>query len=548
MSLDTCLLDQPLIRYRRRSDRAEVRATLPALLAALQADEVGDFIALRPHQRHPWHAFLAQLAAIALHRAGRALAQATADTWRADLLALTPSHPGLEPWCLVSAPGQPALLQAAEPSGDITGWANEFHSPDSLDMLITSKNHDLKGQRMVRAEIDDWLFALVSLQTQDGYPGRGNFGISRMNGGSASRCGLGTVPPGGWGRRWARDVAVLLTEREKVASSYNLAHENGLALVWLLPWDGKTRIAFSALDPYYIELCRRVRLIEDGNNMLCAVATTSDGRRIEAETLNGCTGDPWMPVNRESKEPKSLTITGQGFDYKRAVELAFGTQFLRPITSQVLAEDGNSGVSWLAQGVARGQSKTEGYHERRIPVSRRMVGMMRSGQTDQLAKLARERIEAIEAVRNVLWGALCTLLDNAKERKDKPQAGIAERANRFAKPFEADADARFFADLALEIEASTPDESQQVRAAWLLDLEARAEAILRAAFSAGPRSAQRRYQAQAAALGRFQGGLRGKKSPLPELARLHAERRASAKTQGDALPSLLPEESNHEHA
>ena len=266
-----------------------------------------------------------------------------------------------------------------------------------------------------------------------------------------------------------------------------------------------------------------MRLIEDGNNMLCAVATTSDGRRIEAETLNGCTGDPWMPVNRESKEPKSLTITGQGFDYKRAVELAFGTQFLRPITSQVLAEDGNSGVSWLAQGVAR-------------------------GQTDQLAKLARERIEAIEAVRNVLWGALCTLLDNAKERKDKPQAGIAERANRFAKPFEADADARFFADLALEIEASTPDESQQVRAAWLLDLEARAEAILRAAFSAGPRSAQRRYQAQAAALGRFQGGLRGKKSPLPELARLHAERRASAKTQGDALPSLLPEESNHEHA
>ena len=38
MSLDTCLLDQPIIRYRRRSDRAVVRAALPALLAAqLQA-------------------------------------------------------------------------------------------------------------------------------------------------------------------------------------------------------------------------------------------------------------------------------------------------------------------------------------------------------------------------------------------------------------------------------------------------------------------------------------------------------------------------------
>lgn len=543
MSLDTCLLDQPIIRYRRRSDRAEVRATLPALLAALQADEVGDFIALRPHQRHPWHAFLAQLAAIALYRAGRPLAQATADTWRADLLALTPDHPGLEPWCLVSAPGQPALLQAAEPSGNVSDWKNQLYSPDELDMLVTSKNHDLKGTRMRRVEPDDWLFALLSLQTQEGFLGAGNYGISRMNGGFASRPAFGAVPPGGWGRRWVRDVAALLQARAGLVDRFNLAEAGGLALVWLVPWDRVQSLNFESLDPFYIEICRRVRLEETDGHWVARVIG-SKAARITSDTLNGQTGDAWTPLDKV--KAKALTITGDGFGYKLAAELAFGQKFEPAPASVLRADDGQQGLVLLAQGVTRGQGKTEGYHERRIPVSRRMVGMMRSGQTDQLAKLARERIEAIGAVRKVLWGALCALLHNAQE--GKAPDGIAERANRIAKPFEADADARFFADLALEIEASTPDESQQVRAAWLLDLEARAEAILRTTFTAGPRSAQRRYHAQAAALGRFQGGLRGKNSPLPELARLHAERRASAKTQGDALPSLLPEESNHEYS
>ena len=312
-----------------------------------------------------------------------------------------------------------------------------------------------------------------------------------------------------------------------------------------MSWDGVHSLNFESLDPFYIEVCRRVRL-EEADGHWVARVIGSKAARITSDTLNGQTGDAWTPLDKV--EAKALAVPAGGFGYKLATELAFGQKYEPAPASLLRADDGHQDVVLLAQGVTRGKGKTEGYHERRIPVSRRMVGMMRSGQTDQLAKLARERIEAIDAVGEVLWGALCALLQNAQKGKAKTPVGITERANRFAKLFEADADARFFADLALEIEASTPDESQQVRAAWLLDLEARAEAILRAAFSAGPRSAQRRYQAQAAALGRFQGGLRGNKSSLPELARLHAERRASAKTQGDALPSLLPEESNHEHA
>jgi CRISPR system Cascade subunit CasA len=59
------LLDREILRYRNVHGET-VTANLPQLLVALGADQVRDFPALRPHQRHPWHAFLVQLAAIAI--------------------------------------------------------------------------------------------------------------------------------------------------------------------------------------------------------------------------------------------------------------------------------------------------------------------------------------------------------------------------------------------------------------------------------------------------------------------------------------------------
>ena len=79
--LQFSLLEESLIRYRRASDGATVCASLPQLLAALGTDEVRDYPALRPHQRHPWHAFLVQLAAIAMHRAQRTAIFETAEEW-----------------------------------------------------------------------------------------------------------------------------------------------------------------------------------------------------------------------------------------------------------------------------------------------------------------------------------------------------------------------------------------------------------------------------------------------------------------------------------
>ena len=136
------LLRDPLIRI--ETTTGIERLSLPGVFAALVADRVESFPALRAHQTPAWHMFLAQLGAIAMHRAGLAEPPADADVWREIIQALTTSEfPGDEPWQLVVAdPTRPAFMQPPVPeSANFTDVAT---TPDALDMLATSKNHDVK--------------------------------------------------------------------------------------------------------------------------------------------------------------------------------------------------------------------------------------------------------------------------------------------------------------------------------------------------------------------------------------------------------------------
>lgn len=536
------LLDEPLLHYRRTDTGERIATTLPELFVAMARDHVRDYPALRPHQRHPWHAFLVQLAAIALHRAERTEPFATASEWRAALLALTADDSDGAAWCLVSPVNRPAFMQAPEPSGCIDDW-DVAETADELDMLITSKNHDLKSARMRQGALEDWVFALISLQTQDGYPGRKNFGIARMNSGSGSRCGVGIVPNGAWGNRWKRDLSILQSTRESVTNAFEFQKTNPISLVWLLPWDGKKSLSFSALDPWFIEICRRIKLVNDGS--ISAYKKGSDVRRIAADQLKGVTGDPWIPLVRE--EGKALTITGyepknsnaQGFNYEKASDLLFGGKLEKPAAQTWLPTDDVQDVYLIARAVARGQSKTAGYHERRIPVSRTVRKAFLAQNTDQLAKLANDRIAAISEVQKMLRTALAVLFGNgAKDEsgKDKDaRDAVNDRASLFAQPFEVQCDAHFFPELIEEIEASDRD---AVRDQWLRTLAQRAESVLQSAFTAGPRSGQLRYRAQSAALERLRSMMHGNK--LPALA--HALKSKKQTT------STSPDEEIHDHA
>lgn len=291
------LLDEALVRWRCVARTDLHRSSLPDLFTAMARNEVRDFPALRPHQRHPWHAFLVQLAAIALHRGGQTQPWSDAADWHAALLALTPDDADGAAWCLVAPPERPALLQVPVPGERVADWRNLLHAADELDMLVTSKNHDLKVARLRLAEADDWLFALISLQTQEGFLGAGNYGISRMNGGFASRPGVGVAPIGHWGARWAADVRTLLAQRADIAEQQGLADEGGHALLWLLPWSGADSLAMQGLDPLYIEICRRVRLADVGGAKHNQSAQ-SEPKRHQAPPATPCRGR-WRSLSKD---------------------------------------------------------------------------------------------------------------------------------------------------------------------------------------------------------------------------------------------------------
>ncbi len=519
------LLDEALIRWRSIEDGSLHHSSLPQLLAAMANLQVYDFPALRPHQRHPWHAFLVQLGAIALHHAGQSEPWQQADAWRAALLALTPDDPDGAAWCLVTPADRPALLQAPIKKG-IQDWEENVLTPDRLDMLVTSKNHDIKRMRMKSNAVDDWLYALVSLQTQAGSNSGSYKGISRMNSGAGSRPCVGISRNKKWSQRWRDDILILLKNRSSIATDCYLKLENGLSLLWLLPWDEDHSISFNSLDPFYIEICRRIRLEIRGEYVLARTTTNSMSRIQENDLRKGRTGDPWTPVDKAGA--KIMAVPKNGFDYRLIAKLVIYDDIYQPSITQSLEPwHGDDNLTLICQGIAPdGNSKTSGYHERRVPIPSRMRRLLISDHRPIIAHVAKRRIDTISTMKANLIYSLITLLINGDQKKDgnknKKEKKLAER---FTHDFEKKEDSRFFADLQQEIDAEET-QREEVYLQWLLALAARAEQVLRHAFIAGPRSNMQRYKAQSAALSRFDAGLRSSKS-FPELANHFARQRAS---------------------
>ena len=245
------LLVDPLIRVRRLGGAIDT-LSLPELYASLAVDGVAVFPALRPHQRHAWHAFLAQLAVIAMHRGDATEFPETASEWRTLLRALTRAFAHDQPWHLVGGePAQPAFMQCPAPRG-LEPYRTLKATPDDLDLLITSKNHEQKRSIAVRSATDDWIFALIDVQTMSGFSGPGNYGVARMNGGLSSRPCLGFAPAGrGPGAHLVHDVRRMLAGRGALVERHAFAPDSGLALLWLHPWDGTDAVSLRMLDPLF---------------------------------------------------------------------------------------------------------------------------------------------------------------------------------------------------------------------------------------------------------------------------------------------------------
>lgn len=493
------LLEEPLLGVTLAEGRRGYK-TLPDVLHLLGTDEIEGFTALQAHQQHSWHAFLVQLAAIALQRAGEAKPRQRAESWRELLLALTRRRH--EPWTLmVPDLSQPAFMQSPVPEGDLDGFKATIERTDELDVLVTSKNFDVKAARASRARPEHWVYALVSLQTMQGYSGPKNYGIARMNGGAGSRPGLGLSPGHALGARFKRDIEALLAARDTIAKDREYPRRNGIALLWLEPWDGTTPLDLQALDPYFIEICRRVRLAETEGRLL-ARANPTDTSRVEAGASRGNTGDPWTPIHKI--EGKAFTASDQGFAY-RMLQRLMGDDYVPGVTQE--PQRGEQDLVLVASVLARGMGKTGGYHERRVPVPAAATRWLRApDRRAALAERARERVQLVADVqRLVLKPAVLVLLQGAPDKLNFKD----ERADSWLAAHDVDVDAVFFERLWADLERP-PEEARRGWAKLVLDL---ARERLRAAMESAPMPSMRRYRAMADAERVFEGAAR-KRVPI----------------------------------
>jgi len=483
---------------------------LPELLVALANDQVVDFPRLRPHQAAAWHVLLVQLATLALLAAGKERCD-SADGWRTLLRALTPGFDRDEPWCLVVDDWtRPAFLQPpCARESERADFKREYASADALDVLMTSKNHDQKAERMVAAVAEEWLFALVTLQTTEGFLGAGNYGIARMNGGFASRpvmrCSSAALGVGG---QIFRDVAVLLAcqnELRKTAQALGLGQANPVhQLLWLLPWNGADSLRLEHFHPLAIEVCRRVRLVGT-DSTLVARSASSKVARVSAKDAKGVLGDPWTPV--DLKNLKAFTVTHEGFSYRRMVGLLDDTKYKRPLLAKPTRSERASGASLVihASALARGQGKTEGLHSRRIELPPRTTARF-ALDNQAFTKRSTGFVElAAAASGKALRPALIQLVQG-KDEPDWKKPSNGALVDPWTNRFDACIDRDFFAVLSQTFEQELCE--QDAEAVWSRHLAVSARQVFELAANAAPCGDQRRVLAVARADNMLHNSLR----------------------------------------
>ncbi len=476
------LLTDPLIRV-RIPGKTDTRMNLPGILAHLHQEEIDSFIGLQAHQTHAWHAFLVQLAAITLTGNIKAFDRSCECSWRNALLELTEGIEGA--WCLINDNLQtPAFMQPPVPEKTLKDFDLAYETPDELDILITSKNHDIKQRRLGQPDLDHWIFALISLQTMQGFLGAGNYGIFRMNGGFGNRPCVNFSPTYAFKDRFQRDLSILIANKAKTMDQYGF-NPSIPPLLWTIPWDGNVPLEFSSLDPFCIEVCRRIRLsLQEGKPAVYFKPTKA--ARIQSIDLNGLTADPWTPIQKNLKEPKSLTLNNsKGFEYNIVAEILLTGNYHLELCSKIHHDDQNDLICNLS-ALVRGQGKTDGYHERNIHIPKKNIPSFLDPEKNQkLTQLSKARIENVNSMSNALKSSLMAFFNTLS----KSQLG-RKISNELLK-FETIVDSKFFEYLFEHLDLdSTLAQSQ-----WMDFLKLSAHSILKQTIEQNSRHSISYYKA-----------------------------------------------------
>ena len=521
-----------LIEYETETQGVK-RSHLPDIFTSIAHDDIITFPLLRPHQRQAWHAFLVQLGAIAMHRAGETEMPSDWMSWSQMISDLTPNYRNYEPWeCVVDDFTMPAFMQPPVANSDHRkDYKNVTYTPDGIDILVTSKNHDIKMAVAKGADINDWIFALVTQQTMNGFSGGGNYGIARMNGGLGNRHSFSLAPNAIKASTHVMRDIYAIHEMLPLTIMGHRMHLAGHPLLWTLPWSGEEHemLEPNELHPLFVEVCRRIRLQHNRNRGVHSLRASSKAPRINAKSLAGIIGDPWSLVMHQEKKDsppvgKSVTMTPSSFGYKQIVSYLSDDIYEGPVLLQPTIDELEEPETMMLvfRTLVRGQGKTEGYHERHIPVYPKLQRVLARIDVDQagvFGAISRERVEIIAKLQRILSHAIQMFVARGE------QANINAQLRAISRPWlqrlDHLIDLNFFEDLQKEFEAPA-DERVAIRNGWLLNNTDRsgiinqARAILKEAQQTISCPQIHYYKGMAASDGVFEGRIHGENG-FPEL-------------------------------
>ena len=170
-----------------------------------------------------------------------------------------------------------------------------------------------------------------------------------------------------------------------------------------------------------------------------------------AKHWKGAVGDPWAPVHLT--ENKGFTLAGRNFDYSTLVEILFSGNWKMPLLAQPAAfESSHETMVLVAEALSRGNSKTEGFKSRILPIGGKIARTLSVGpKRKELHELACKQMEEIARFNKALRDALA--LAAAGGKRDSLRKEHYAHSNLARSCFDHAADEIFFEHLWVRYEA-----------------------------------------------------------------------------------------------